>query len=159
MKANMRDFLFLKGKVRCILEDVNTGEKIVKEYNNLVTNAGKVAIARRLANIGLYANESAITYGATGTDTTAPLVTDTVLGTELARKAVASSSYNAGTREGTIRTFFTTAESNGALKEFGMFGEEATGAADSGTLINHAAIDITKDVTKTLTIEVIITIS
>jgi len=159
MKANIVENYILIGRVKCILEDVITGEKTIKEYDNLVTNAGKVAIARRLANIGLLANEGAITYGATGTDATAPLVTDTILGTELARKLVASSSYNAGTRQCTIRTFFTTAESNGALKEFGLFAEDAGAGADSGTLFNHANIDITKDVTKTLTIEVIITIS
>lgn len=159
MKANMRDFLFLKGKVRCILEDVNTGEKIVKEYDNLVVNVGKVAIARRLGSIGEKSNEGEIMYCATGTDNTAPTVNDTILGTELARKPVASSSYNAGTRSCTVRVFFTTAESNGALKEFGNFAEEATGVADTGTLINRVNIDITKDASKTLTIETIFTIS
>jgi len=151
--------LKITGIVRCTLEDVNTGKKEVKEYKNLITNAGKVAIARRLAGTALYANESQVTYGATGTDNTTVAVGDTTLGTELARKVIASTSYDAGTRTCTIRVFFTTAESNGALKEYGLFGEAATAAADSGTLMEHANIDLTKDNTKTLTVEVIITVS
>ena len=159
MNPNILENCILIGRVKCILKDVNTGEKEIKEYDNLIVNVGKVAIARRLAGIGLLANESQVTYGATGTDNTAPTVNDTTLGTELARKLVASTSYNAGTRQCTIRTFFTTAESNGALKEFGLFGEDAGAGADSGTLFEHANIDITKDNTKTLTVEVIFTIS
>ena len=151
--------LKITGKIRCTLTNVYTGEREIKEYDNLITNAGKVAIARRLACIAELANEGQVTYGATGTDNTAPLVGDTTLGIELERKLVASSSYVGGSRTCTIRTFFTTAESNGALKEYGLFGEAATGAADSGTMLEHAAIDITKDNTKTLTVEVILTVS
>lgn len=149
----------ITGIVRCILKDVITGEKEIKEYKNLITNAGKVAIARRIAGIAEKSNEGQVTYGATGTDNTAVAVTDTTLGTEIERKLVASSSYDSGTKTCTIRTFYTTAESIGALKEFGLFGEDASGAADSGTLFEHANIDITKDGTKTLTIEVVITVS
>ena len=159
MKLNIPESFNIKGKVKCILEDVNTGEKEIKEYDNLIVNVGKVAIARRLAGIGLKANEGQATYGATGTDATAPDVTDTILGTELARKLVASSSYNAGMRQCEIRTYFNKTESIGALKEFGLFGEDAAGGGGSGTLFNHAAINITKDNTKALTIVVTITIS
>jgi len=149
----------ITGIVRCTLIDVRTGKKEIKEFENLITNAGKVAIARRLVGIAELANESQCTYGATGTDATAPLVTDTVLGTELARKIKASSSYVVGSRTGTFRVFFTTAESNGAIKEWGLFGEAATAAADSGTLMEHAALDITKNNTKTLTVETILTVN
>ena len=45
------------------------------------------------------------------------------------------------------------------LKEVGTFGEDAGAAADSGTMFNHAAINITKDNTKTLTIDVKFTIT
>ena len=159
MDKKLYEGLKITGIVRCTLEDVNTGKKEIKEFKNLITNAGKVAIARRLVGIAELANEATCTYGATGTDNTAVAVTDTVLGTELARKIKASSSYVAGTRTGTFRVFFTTAESNGALKEFGLFGEAATAAADSGTLMEHANIDLVKDNTKTLTVEVILTVN
>ena len=151
--------LKITGIVKCTLEDVRTGKKEIKIYENLITTAGKVAISRRLAGIASLANEGQVTYGATGTDNTAVAVTDTILGTELERKVVSSSSNDSGTRTCTIRVFFTTAESNGALKEYGLFGEAATGAADSGTLLEHANIDLTKDNTKTLTVEVVITVS
>ncbi len=149
----------ITGKVICTLEDVRTGKKEVKEFDNLITNAGKVAIARRLVGIAELANEGKNTYGATGTDATAPLVTDTVLGTELTRKLKSSSSYVAGTRKSKFRVAFTTAESNGTLREFGLFGENASGAPDSGTLFEHAAISLIKDASKTLIIEVIFTVS
>lgn len=160
MKVNMdriNEKAILFGRVKCILTDVKTGEQEIKEYNNLIVTVGKVAIARRLGGIALLANEGQCTYGAVGTDATAPLVTDTVLGTELARKALSVTSYVSNVI--TLRTFYTTAEANGALKEFGLFGEAATAAADSGTMFNHAAIDLTKDNTKTLIVEVTITIS
>jgi len=159
MDKKINEGLKITGIVRCTLEDVRTGKKEIKEYKNLITNAGKVAISRRLAGIALLANESQITYGASGTDNTTVAVTDTVLGTELKRKVLSSTSYVAGSRTCTLRVFFTTAESNGALKEFGLFGEAATAAADSGTLMEHANIDLTKDNTKTLTVEVILTVN
>ena len=137
--------------------DVITGEIKIKETRNIIVTAGKVAIARRLGGIALLANEGQITYGAVGTDNTAPTVGDTTLGTELARKAVSSSSYSSNVI--TINTFFTTAEANGAIEEIGMFGEAAAAAADSGTMFNHALESITKDVTKTLLLEVQITVS
>ena len=111
----------ITGIVRCILEDVKTGKKEVSEYKNLITDAGKAAIAARIANVGEVANEGAVTYGATGTGTTAPVAGDTTLETELARKLVASRSVNDGGITGTIRTFFNTSESNGSLKEYGLF--------------------------------------
>ena len=147
------------GIVTCILTDVNTGIQEIKEYKNIMVTTGKVAILRRLAGTDLKTNEGKILYGAIGTDDTAPAATDTTLGTEIVRKAIASTSYNATLKTCTIRTFYTTSEANGALKEFGLFGEDATGSADSGTMFNHANIDITKTAVKTLTIEVVISYS
>ncbi len=167
MKANMDNIKYIlneelssiTGIVRCTLIDVRTGKKEIKEFKNLITNAGKVAISRRIVGIDQISNEGKGTYGATGTDDTTPLVTDIALGTELARKLKSSSSYVAGTRKSKFRVAFTTSESNGTLKEFGMFGEGASGAADTGTLFEHANIDIVKDNSKTLIIEVIITVN
>ncbi len=163
MKANTHNIklkenpLGLSTKIICTLEDINTGEKIIKEFHNVICTVGKVAIARRLAGIALLANEGKITYGATGTNTNVPAAGDTTLGTELARKLVASSSYTSNTCE--IRTFFKALESVGSLKEFGLFGEAASAAADSGTLFNHAVISVEKSNTQTLTIAVVFTIA
>jgi hypothetical protein len=145
------------GKVKCILKNVNTGQVTIKEYDNIVVTCGKVAVARRLGGLGTYANEGQVTYGATGTGTTTPAITDIKLTTELTRKLISSSSISGNIS--IIRAFFNTSESNGALKEFGLFGEAATGSADSGTMFNHVLIDITKTVADTLTFEIQITIS
>ncbi len=161
MKVNTVKFkenpVSISTKIICTLEDIYTGKKIVKEFHNVICTVGKVAIARRLAGIALLANEGQITYGATGTNTNVPAAGDTVLGTEIARKQVASSSYTSNTCE--IRTFFTATESVSTLKEFGLFGENASATPDSGTLFNHAVISVEKLNTQTLTVAVVFTIA
>lgn len=151
------NFIKLKGKVIFTLHNPITEWKEVKEYDNLITTAGMTMVARRLGDIGLLANEGIASYGATGTDATPPVAGNTQLGAELARKVFADTSYSAN--EITFNTFFNTGESNGVLKEWGVFGEAATGTANSGTLLEHAAIDITKTGAVTLTVETVITVS
>ncbi len=146
----------MKGKIRVILEDIYTGEKDITEYDNILPTVGRVAIGRRLIKEALLQDEAVITYGAVGTGTSTPVNGDTTLQTELTRKQISSGNYISNVI--TIRTFFTTAEAVGSLKEFGLFGEVATGAADSGTLFQRVSIDKVKTNTKTLTIESIITI-
>lgn len=158
MKANMDDGLKISGKVRFIFTNVKTGKfEISKWHKNIIPTVGRTAIGRRLINEGLKANEGMVTYGAVGTGVTVPQNSDTQLETELFRKLIASSSYLDNVI--TIRTFLTTAEGNGSLKEFGLFGEDASGAQDSGTLFQRVNIDKTKTSAKTLTIESVITIS
>lgn len=142
----------LKGKVRLIFTDVATGKQEITEWkNNIITTAGKIAILRRLKNAGSKANEGVITYGAVGTGTTTPAITDTTLATEVAR-ALVSNSIISGL-ELTLRVFFSQSEANTTLKEFGWFGEDADGSVDTGTLFNRIQIDKEKDSSKTLTIE------
>ncbi len=158
MKANMREnSIGLSTKIICTLENIYTGEKIIKEFHNIICTTGKVAIARRLAGIAEKANEGEITYGATGTSGAAVGAGDTTLGGEIERKQVASSSYTSNTCE--IRTFFTADESVGAVEEFGLFGEDASAAADSGTLFNHALLSVAKSNAQTLTVSVVFTIA
>lgn len=158
MKVNGDDRFIISGKVRFILTDVKTGKtEISRWYKNLMPTAGRQAVGRRLGNIALKANEGMVTYGAVGTGTTAPNAADVKLETEICRKLVASADYSANVVN--IRTFFATSEAVGDLKEFGLFGEEASAVVDTGTLFQHVAIDRTKTDTKTLTIESEITIS
>jgi len=155
MKLKEKQFEII-GKIKFTLRNVKTGKCNVKKYKNIFVTTGKTAIARRLRNAGLIANEGIITYGATGTGLNTPSVSDTKLQTELARKLVASgSNVNNIT---TIIVYFSTSESNGSLKEFGLFGENATVSADSGTLFNRAAINIIKTSSQSLTIECQLTI-
>lgn len=158
MKVNIRNGLKISGKVRFILTDIRTGEvEIGKWHKNIIPTSGREAIGRRLGNIGAKSNEGMVTYGAVGTGTTTPQNSDTQLVTEICRKLVASVSYS--TNIITIRIFFTTAEANGDLKEFGLFGEDASVTVNSGTLFQRVLISKTKTASKTLTIESVITIS
>jgi len=156
VKRKSIDSIKITGKVIMTMRDVNTGEVEVVEYKNLIPTVGREAIARRLINEGLKSNESIITYGAVGTDTTAPALSDTTLGNEIFRKQIASTERVNNTIY--IRTFLTTIEGNGDLREFGLFGEDATGTTDSGTLFEKVSINRTKTSSKTLLIESILTI-
>ena len=138
----------LIGRHKFIFTGVNTGEVTVKEYKNIVVNSGKNMIARRLAGEN---NSCNITYGAVGTLATTPLDSDTILGTEIARKAVSSISASGGVV--TVTVFFTASEGNGNLREYGLFGEGAVSIADTGVLVIHALINEDKTSSKTLTIE------
>jgi len=163
MKANgvnktyMNELMKVTGKVFFELHNTITGCTKYYVYTNLITTAGKTAVARRLRNAASLANEGVITYGAVGTNATAPALADVKLGTELARAVLSSTSNVTGVV--TLRVYFGTTEANGALKEFGLFGEAATAVADTGTLYNHVNIDITKTAADTLTIQAVITIA
>jgi len=159
MKVSMPDNqLTIKGRVRLIFEDVKTGEIEISEWiENIIPTVGRTAIARRLRNVRTKSNEGIVTYGAVGTGSSTPANSDIKLATELIRKTIASSS-NADNVV-TFRIFFTTSEANGTLTEFGLFGEDASVSADSGTLFERVLFSKTKTSAKTLTIESQITIS
>jgi len=160
-----RSTMELKGWVRIIecdgvkyptLDSVDVaiarGDAIVSPWvENLNPLAAKEALARRIANAGIKTNEGMITYGAVGTGTGTPLSSNTKLGTELFRKAIAVASYSSNIA--TFRMFMTTAEGNGTLTEYGLFGEDASASADTGTLFQRVIISKTKTSAKTLTIE------
>lgn len=139
-------FIFRDRETRAILRR--------KTYKNLVVSVGKYMIAQRLAG---GSNDCNITYGAVGTDSTTPTVTDTTLGAEIERKAITSGSY--ADNVVTIVTFFGASEANGTLREFGLFGEDATSTPDSGTMFCRSLISETKTTSETLTVESRITIS
>jgi len=150
--------MIIKGRVRTILENVTTGEIEVSDWiENVIPLVGKTAIIRRLRNAATKTNESIITYGAVGTGSSTPVNADTVLDTELERVQVASMSNSDNVL--TVRTFFNTSQANGTLTEFGLFGEDASASADSGTLFERVLINKVKTSAKTLTIESQITIS
>lgn len=135
--------------------NVLTGaEKIV--VSNLIPTVGRTAIASYLGNASpspatLYPN-----YVALGTNTTAPANADTQLGTETYRNAVASRTSSSNIAY--ITGFFTAAETTGTFRECGLF-VAGTGSANSGTLLSHVAINITKGGTETLTLDWSLTIT
>jgi len=145
----LREKIVPNGRVELILENVKTGKKDVSYFNNLVTDAGKASMADALIGT-ISGNKGIITYCAVGLSDTLPSYTDTTLETELFRKLVSVRSVSSNTA--LFETFFTVSEANGSLKEAGLFGDDATSTADSGTLFCKLNIDKTKTTSDTLTI-------
>ena len=140
------------GSLKFTFRDVKTGKiKRTSEYKNVFVTVAKNMIAQRLAGSG---NDCNITYGAVGTNVAAPIAGSTTLGTELDRDVLAGSSSSGNVVSVTV--FFGASAANGTLTEFGLFGEAASAAADSGTMINHAVITETKTSAETMAIEIAI---
>lgn len=138
-----------QGRVRLLWGDKDGNLKEVQDLHNLITLAGRVSWAKAFR--GETSNNQGIaTYHALGTDDTAPDINDTTLGAELFRKLISVRDNDGITAQ--FQTFFTTAEANGTLKELGLFGDDATGTADSGTLFAKLAIDRVKTSNDTLTV-------
>lgn len=120
----------------------------VLQYDNVTCTVGRTEIAKGLGN-----NSPAATYleyCAVGTNAAVPAESDTTLGTELARKVITLLTQSTTSIE--ARTYWATTEGNGVLKEVGHFLDDATAAADSGTLFNRVAINKTKTSSITLTL-------
>ncbi len=150
----IKETVGIKGHLKCTLHNVYTGVNTVFEYDNIIPTISRTAIAKVLVGT---ANTCDITYGAVGTNAAAPANGDTLLGTELERKLCAS--RDNANNVASLSVFFDTGEGNGALKEVGFFGEAATGAANSGTMFEHGAIDLTKTPAMTLTVDLTLTIN
>jgi hypothetical protein len=139
----------IKGHFKLTFENIHTGEKRISEYDNVNCNSCKTMIAQRLAG---EENDCNITYCAVGTGIGTPAVEDETLFTELDRELLADIKQS-GTSV-IAYGFFGASAGNGTLTEVGLFGEDATGVADSGTMINHALINEVKSTSETLTIEI-----
>lgn len=146
----------VRGRWRLWLYDVRTGKFEFDEGHNLYVTTGKNAVAARLAGKTDIANRGEITYGAVGTSNAAPSAGQTTLVAETFRKILATRLSDGNVA--TLRAFFGTAEANGSLREFGLFGENASGTANSGTMFNRLLINKEKTSVNTLTIEVQITV-
>jgi hypothetical protein len=146
--------LTINGKVRATLCDAKTGRitKRLPWHHNIIPTAGLAGLAGLMGGIG-----TAVTYGAVGGGTSTPATGDTQMGSEIARKAIATASVNGTTV--TIEFFFEAAEGNGAITQCALFGGTASATKDSGTLFEYAnfANAFTKAATETLTVECQIT--
>ena len=156
MESINNDIVVPTGKVHIVIRDAKTGRiKYDDLTNNMFVTSGKNAIAKSIMG-DISDNTGIITYCALGTGITAPALTDTTLQTEIFRKLVSVRSYSGNVA--TFQTFFTTSEANGSLKEAGLFGELASGTADSGTLFCRVAINRTKTSADTLSLSWAVTI-
>jgi hypothetical protein len=150
---NLNEKIVPTGKV---LFDYHNVEKDTHEYilvDNMFVTAGKNSVASRLIET---ASKGMITYCGLGTGITAPAAGDIELQTEIYRKLISVRSVSGNIA--TFQTYFTTAEANGTLKEAGLFGDDATDTANSGTLFCRTAINRTKTSSDTLTLSWAVTI-
>jgi len=107
------------------------------ERHNLVVTTGKELMCQMLIDDSGY--DTGLTYCAIGSDSTSPAVGQTTLVTEENRKLITSKSCT--TNVITLSTFFTSAESNYAIEEVGIFGHStASSSADSGVMFNRVLL-------------------
>ncbi len=145
-----------KGVYRITLSNSKTG-KIEKQWTveNLIPTVARTMIANNLTNVSP-TNVMRVTHCALGSNATAAANTDTQLGTETYRNAIASitNANNIAYATG----FFTATETSGTYNEIGIF-SNGTGSANSGVLISHVITTINKTTSQTLTIDWTITFS
>lgn len=131
-------FVKVTGKCEVILSDADG--KVVHEetYNNIITSAGKAAIAGLVGNTG---GLTAFSYLAVGTSATTPVVGDTALGGEISTNGLGRASGTV-TRQTTSYTNDTlkiaytwTASGASTVQEAGILN-----AASAGTLLSHLLI-------------------
>lgn len=157
MDSIIKSKVGITGELKLTFENVNTGEKEILEYKNLVVGAGKHSIIQRLVGTDQPENIGEISHCAVGTGANTPAASDTQLVTEIFRKQVSTRSGTGATA--TYITFFTVDEANDSLTEIGLFGDDATLTANSGTLFCVRSISRTKTNTETLSIEWQVSIS
>ena len=146
----------LKGHYKFTIRDKKTGKiKRVYEYENLIPTCGRTLLANQLTDASP-TNDPRVNYVALGTGTTAPANSDTQLETEVFRNTVASQTNNNNIAY--ITGFIAATEDDGTYRECGLFADGGAGA-DTGVLVSHVAINVTKSNTETLTIDWTITIS
>lgn len=121
------------------------------EYPNLVVNGGLDLLARAVESNAV---DTQITYLALGSSATAAAATDTALGSEQFRKQVTAYTTGITTGEVTVTTYIAPGEANAfTINEFGWFAEDATGTANSGTMVARVVQNETKNNTIALQID------
>lgn len=152
----MQEAVALKGEFTFTAKDAKTGIWL-RRYtkSNLVPTVGRQMIANNLTNASP-TNVMKITHCALGSSGTAPANADTQLGTEVYRNTIASITNSSNIAYAT--GFFSATETSGTYAEAGIF-SNGTGTANSGVLISHVSIAITKSTSVTLTLDWTLTLS
>src|SRR5512145_1772811 len=129
-----KDAFFVRGNVIISVLDAQT-QKILEQFEqkNLVVTIGRNLIRDLLAGVS---GVTGLNYFAIGTDNTVVNASDVTLGTEVFRDQITSFAYAAGRL--TVGYYLASGSANGnILAEAGLFGDNATGTSDSGTLFAH----------------------
>lgn len=152
LSAENKDLKF-KGVYTFTLRNAITGEIEGKQvYENLVP---AVALARLASLIGQtsVANAGKVTHCALGSGTTAPSAGDVSLETEVYRNSIASLNSVGAVVYAT--GFFSAPETSGTYREAGIF---IDGLGDD-IMLSRVAINITKTVSQTLTLDWTLTLT
>ncbi len=152
----LNDIVIPTGRVLITIYNVITGKFDSDLVKNMFVTAGKNALADAMQGTTSN-NKGIITYCALGTSSTAPALSQTGLIAEIGRKAISVRSVSGNVA--TFQTFFTTAEGNGTLREAGLYGDDATASAGTGTLFCRTNINRTKTSSDTLTLTWAVTIA
>ncbi len=142
--------LSVTGRVRLELRDEHGNLKQVEEVNNLVTTAGKNHIASRIKD----ASATAMTHVGVGTNSTAAVIGDTTLNTEIGTRD-ALDSTTVSTNTVTYVSTFAAGNATGTLVEAGLFNASAAGTMLARTIFTA----IPKGAGDTLTITWVLTIA
>jgi len=148
MYIDDKEVFKIKTNLKVDIHDAETMKviKTIKDHN-LITTAGKNLIRDLM---GIVSGVTGINYFAIGTDNTSPSVADTTLGTEVFRNTFTDVVYSSA--KVTFKYFLSSTEANGnTLVEAGLFGDDATGSVDTGTLFSHVTYT---DIVKTSAIAV-----
>lgn len=128
VQSKSQDFLSVKGHIHVQLIGPDGEIKEERNFDNLVTTAGKAHIADQLSSSP---GQSAMSHYAIGSGTTNPAVGDTALETELAR--VTLDSRTDSSNEVTYVATFSAGTGTGAVTEYGILN-----AGSGGTLLVRA---------------------
>jgi len=141
------------------LNELRAESVILKQTveKNLVTLAGRKVLVDVLGGVGTYTG--VINYCGLGSSDSAPDSSNVALGSELARKPIASvdeSSVASGIV--TLNFFFNKGDFSGSVEEFGLF-IDGTTLVDTGQLFSRGLTSstFTKTISNTLTIEIQLT--
>lgn len=156
MQNANKESVAVKGVYNFTITDAKTGVWLRKyRYENIVPTVGRQMIANNLTSASP-TNVMKITHCALGSNATVPANADTQLGTETYRNAIASITNAANIAYAT--GFFSATETSGTYAEAGIF-SNGTGTVNSGILLSHVAVSITKSTSVTLTLDWTLTIS
>lgn len=154
IKRSLKQTAGFLGVYRTTLENPD-GSKEVKYWHNVVTDVGLTMICNNLVD-PTPDHDMLVNYVALGSSATAVGITDTQLTTETYRNAVAS--HTNGNKTAYITGYFTQTEVTGTFREAGIFAD-ATGTANSGVLVSHVNINVTKTNVQKLTIDWLLTLA
>ena len=146
---NTNEILKASGSLRVVLTAPDGTVKDDRNFHNLVVTTGRDFVASRLVGTA----SAVMSHMAVGSNSTAPALVDTALGTELGR--VALSTGTATTNIVTYTATFPTGTGTGAITEAGIFN-----ASSGGIMLCRTVFAVVnKDVNDTLSVTWTVTIS